>query len=588
MVAALRNSIYVRLLVLFSAALVPIISLSFLLNHATVRELSQSRVENMELQIDSKIDYLENELQRIYRSQQLFLLRETLPVHFAKQYPDFSSFALGQEVKQLNESIQNLSLYSDLIENVELYFPEDSISVSVSEYYSDSVEPEYEQFYAQSDASYGKIRFFADRLQMILPHSVSGMNGRTVDYILNIQLSSWTVLDLLHNIDKDAGVALIGESWSIADQHNLQTVSALETSVTGAKSDSGAHELKMEILGQSHYVIYRYSPLLDAYLVSFLPEASMTGGVTRYQQFLWVLVGLAILTAIATAYTLHRMIRKPLGQLIKAFSRAELGELQVTVPRNGSNEFGMLQHKFNQMVENLRVLIQETYIKNLELNRARLKQLQAQIAPHFLYNSFNVLKHAIYMEDQEVAGEMSDRLGKYFQYITHNDKDEITLLEEYNHARNYIEIQKLRYGERIQSRETELLACWHRIRVPRLIIQPLVENIFQHGIHHRQHGSRILIKVFEEDDTLNVLVADNGDGLSALELHKLSQGLDDGDLGQHTGLVNVHQRLRLKFGARAGLLLDSRQGCYFAVRLVIPLFRDRSKEGEGHVRIIDR
>lgn len=580
MVAAVKNSIYIRLLVLFSAALVPIISLSFLLNHATVRELSQSRVENMELQIDSKIDYLENELQRIYRSQQLFLLRETLPADFAKQYPELSSYALGQEVKQLNESIQNLSLYSDLIENVELYFPEKRVSVSVTEYYTNSVEPEYEPFYAQPDAPYGKIQFFAGRLQMIFPHSVTRMNVRTVDYILNIQLSNWGLLELLHTIDKDAGVALIGEDWSIADQLDEQTVSALQPGLMKNKPDSVVHELKMAIQGKTHYVIFRYSPLLDANLVSFLPEMSVTGGVTRYQQFLWVLVGLAIMTAAATAYTLHRMIRKPLGQLIKAFSRAELGELQVTVPRYGSNEFGILQHKFNQMVENLHVLIQETYIKNLELNRARLKQLQAQIAPHFLYNSFNVLKHAIYMEDLEVAGEMSNRLGKYFQYITHNDKDEIILLDEYDHARNYIEIQKLRYGERIQSRETELPACWHSIRVPRLIIQPLVENIFHHGIHHRQQGSRILIKVFEEDDNLNVLVADNGNGLSAPELQKLRQGLEDGDMGQHTGLVNVHQRLRLKFGDRAGLLLDSRPDGFFAVRLVIPLHQARIKEEE--------
>ena len=143
------------------------------------------------------------------------------------------------------------------------------------------------------------------------------------------------------------------------------------------------------------------------------------------------------------------MVHKPLSKLTDAFDEVEHGNFQVQIVQTGNDDFAYLYHAFNNMALKLSHLIERDYNQKLLLQKAEMKQLQAQINPHFLYNSFFMLQRMIRFEPEE-ASQIANALASCFRYITKNSMDHVTLAEEYAHMKNYVYIQGLRFAGRIQ------------------------------------------------------------------------------------------------------------------------------------------
>ena len=226
------------------------------------------------------------------------------------------------------------------------------------------------------------------------------------------------------------------------------------------------------------------------------------------------------------------------------------------------------------MSANLEVLINEVYNQKMLTQKANLKQLHAQINPHFLYNSYFLLHRLIKKEDYEKAVSFSKEMGTYFKYITRNNADIVNLGDENEHAMNYVKIQAMRFEGRIKVEYEELPQDLRNISVPRLIIQPILENAFQYGLENKAENGLLRIHFETIPQGAAIFIEDNGEELTDADIEKMrdqisEQGYDTEAL-EVTGIVNISRRIRIFCGNEGGLYVSrsSLGGLCVEVRII--------------------
>ena len=309
-----------------------------------------------------------------------------------------------------------------------------------------------------------------------------------------------------------------------------------------------------EVNGEQYIAIYSKSEYFDMALVKYAPVNELYKPLVKYQT--WFLIFSAALVIIVVAYSFStlKVIHRPLANLVNSFKKVENGDLNVKVLYGHADEFGYLYTRFNNMVENLKVLIEQVYKQKIMTQHAELKQLQLQINPHFLYNSLFSLKSMLLKGDYENAEQFIDKLGNYFKFVTRNAADEIVLEKEVEYARIYTQIQETRFRNRIRVVIEEIPENCINFVVPRLIIQPVIENAFKHGLKDKLGDGLIRVEFCEAPDNLCISVEDNGNGMDDFELEKLLGNLHNElyDI-ESTGIINIHKRIRMKYGSESGL-----------------------------------
>ena len=244
---------------------------------------------------------------------------------------------------------------------------------------------------------------------------------------------------------------------------------------------------------------------------------------------------------------IYRLVHRPLSHLINAFKEMETGNFKVQIANVHSPDFAYLYQEFNKMAQKLELLIEKDYTQKLLLQKAELKQLQAQINPHFLYNSFFMLQRMIQTENIEDAQSVANALGVYFRYLTRNNMDHVKLSEEYRHAQNYAYIQGLRFSGRIQIDFEELPAGYADIPVPKLILQPILENAFNYGLANKMKDGLLQVHFHPDNEVLQIDIEDNGEELTDEKLCNLSNALlevqSTGTNVEMSGILNIQRRL---------------------------------------------
>ena len=298
-----------------------------------------------------------------------------------------------------------------------------------------------------------------------------------------------------------------------------------------------------------------YSALLDCTFLQFIPYQILNAIPHQFYFFILMLALCTLVVAMIYIITTKRIVHRPISILIEAFSKVASGHFDTQVDGNmKSQEYNLLADHFNRMVIQLKSLITENYEMTISLQREELKQLQMQIEPHFLYNSYYQLSHLLQRSDAEsrkTAIRMSNYMGRYFQYITQSTKNVISLAEEFNHAATYLSIQKIRFDDYLIFDVAPLPPYGAEVIVPRLILQPLLENAFKYGMRTKDDVFRISVRLRDDADTLVVSVEDNGivrqDTIDNLNNTLASQVQTD------HALANINKRLRLFFGEGYGL-----------------------------------
>jgi two-component system sensor histidine kinase YesM len=197
---------------------------------------------------------------------------------------------------------------------------------------------------------------------------------------------------------------------------------------------------------------------------------------------------------------------------------------------------------------------QMVYGQKLAVERARFKQLQSQITPHFLYNSFYQLYRISQMGDMELSAELALQLSRYYQYITRDRDDIVPLFMEVEHAKCFAAIQNIRFGSRITCNFEEISPEYQELKVPKLILQPLLENAYKHGLEMKETPSWIQVSFRDEKDDVCLSVEDNGDALDEQMFSDLQARINSPvPACQTTGLLNINQRLVYLYGGQSRL-----------------------------------
>ncbi|MGV2884304.1 histidine kinase [Paenibacillus taichungensis] len=307
------------------------------------------------------------------------------------------------------------------------------------------------------------------------------------------------------------------------------------------------------------YLYYAlYDPDHSFTLTASIPNDVLQAPLEQYNLWLWTLTLISIVIIMIFSFSIYRSIHKPLSVLIRGFRMAEQGQTSIHIPQSRRDEFGYLYSRFNHMIERLHILIDENYVARIRTSEAELKHLQSQIQPHFLYNSLFSIKQMAEVENVELIQEFTDYLGQYFRYMSRDSHSEVSLGEEVDHALVYASIQKIRFGSRVQLQLEELSREYRDIAIPRVIIQPIVENVFEHALAKRSQGGILKLSYQVEHDKLSIRIEDDGDQLTDEVLSSLQESFQESANQRHgneeiTGLMNVNQRLRIKFGAGYGL-----------------------------------
>ncbi|NLV59322.1 MAG: histidine kinase [Clostridiales bacterium] len=303
------------------------------------------------------------------------------------------------------------------------------------------------------------------------------------------------------------------------------------------------------------YMIREKHAFSDLSIVAVLPVDNVMSNMVRLQKMLKTLEIICILIVIAATIAFFHIVCRPLKGISTKMQQVGEGNLSVRMAPEKTAELDEVGNTFNSMAERLQRLIDREYTARLLAVNAEKKALQYQISPHFLYNTYFQLRNLILLEENEQASRLADLMGRYLRYIVHQDGASITLGEEMDHARNYADIQSMRFGGRIDVRYDIEEGDWRRLIVPRLLVQPLIENTFAHGLKNVEKDGVIRIALKQTEHAVAISVEDNGENLSDELQENLSRSVTggQGEEGDGVALANIHRRLQLHFGSQSRL-----------------------------------
>ncbi len=283
-----------------------------------------------------------------------------------------------------------------------------------------------------------------------------------------------------------------------------------------------------------------------------------------------IAVFLVAFATIVTGFVLNS-ITGPVNKLCDATKQIAGGNFSTRVAIEGKDEIATLAESVNDMSEHLEELVRQIKEDERKMRYAELRLLQEQINPHFLYNTLDTIVWLVEGNDSEKAVNMVVSLSEFFRIVLSKGKEIITIKEEEQHIRSYLEIQQVRYQD-ILDYDIQIEPEIYPYEILKLTLQPLVENALYHGIKTKRAKGMILVTGKMEDDKIYFDVKDNGVGMNEAELaslrSKILKPCKETDSG--FGLANVNERIRMNFGLEYGITIHSKQGEGTLVQVVIP------------------
>ena len=293
---------------------------------------------------------------------------------------------------------------------------------------------------------------------------------------------------------------------------------------------------------------------------------------------------IAVLTiglAMAVMQITTGMLR-PIQVLAQAAGRISEGDLDARADVDSRDEIAVLADRFNDMAGNIQTLVVKVREDEQKMRKADLRLLQEQINPHFLYNTLDNIVWLIEGNEPDEAGEMVVTLSEFFRLVLSKGKEFITIRQEEQHISSYLQIQGKRYHD-ILDYHIYIDPEIYEYQIPKLTLQPLVENALYHGIKYKRSRGMIEITGTKEGENLYLTVADDGVGMDEDELKKLEKEISRPckETESGFGLANVNERIRMYFGSEYGMKIWSEKGSGTRITIEIPAITDNPEKPEA-------
>lgn len=527
--------------------------------------------DKMNTQAKFYLEGIDNQIKNIRQLQTEFFTDRKLAFLV---YPDvnLSDYERREALLTEEERIQSIRNSSIFIESAELYLPYSNYKITLNGVRNLSLEDE-EKIKEYAGYTKKNINYKDNKLFMVSTdrdYSVAGQEMPAMLFYIELDVDKIKEsLMSFNTIEKSGTFLKENEGEELIESARGEELGESIVEQLDLKNIKELSRIKLiKILKENYLISVSKSEYLGDF-IQYYPEKAVLSELEIYKTYLvlYILVTLAVAGAFSV-YT-DDTVHKPLKKLLTAFEEVNEQNLDKKITHERENEFSYLYDGFNKMTDKIQTLIQEVYInKNLK-QRAELKQLQAQINPHFLYNSFFILNRRVSRGDMESAAEFSNYLGVYFKFLTKNESDDVPLGNEVEHARSYTNIQAVRFSNRIHVEFDECPVEFESFLVPRLILQPLIENVFEHGLEDKEENGFLHVFFGSDDAFLTIHVEDNGDSDNEKTVPLMQSLLEHEGEGEITGIKNIHKRLQIYFGETSGLLVGKSVlgGIHLQIRL---------------------
>lgn len=556
------------------------------------RDMAYHSLDNMRNELESYIKTIENNMVNIYNEEGfLKALREYETIEELRK--DYYRYArdYAEEYFTANDGMMALYFYTATHETVSIYrkaatpkrnFAKD-IYLDAEAYNADRVKE-----YVESGenkmliSSYYNLSRQGDMVRFVLKIYDTSNTKQIIGYIVcDADVSMMQKIMKKYQMGENSCVwlqpggdrpfAMMGQSTEAYEDFYSRTVQDIQRKGEAAEDMADSEKVFFH-LPQTKYN-------LDAYAI--LPQSVLKASQKMLSRTIFMSVtALSVLMILLYLY-LTKSLTKPLARLMDTIGRIQGGETKLRVAYTGQDEIGKLGEEFNHMLDSIEELIGQRYQDKLLLDQAKYQALQAQINPHFLYNTLDTMGSIASIQNCDLVSDLSQSLSNLFRYSLDMKYPYATVAQEIAHLKNYIFVMNVRMRQEIRYHfdidEDALLYS-----VPKISIQPLVENAIDHGLKNKRGEKHISIKIWQAEEKLYIMVRDDGVGMDAVQLNRRLQENDASQIaeGSSIGLSNINARLKILYGEEYGLRVESELGKGSAVYLMVAAMKEDELYGK--------
>lgn len=388
---------------------------------------------------------------------------------------------------------------------------------------------------------------------------------------------------LIANIREDTFASVFPEAaggraeiYQIADSDGLVVVSnnqeQLLQKINGWNPPDNAKNVDID--GKRFLMSYEEIPQMNWTLIVQVPYSELVHEIYINTVMVVIVSIICICLTLSCTLLLSKTIVNPIVRLTNLARKIKLGNLNVTFYESSSDEVGVLSSAFGTMLDRFQQLLEEVREEQKEKRKFELDLLQSQIQPHFLYNTMETINMLIRLDLKETALSTSNSLVEFYRILLSKGNTIIKIRDELQLSESYLSIQSVRYTDYMDY-SIDVAEDILDFDIPKLTLQPLIENAIYHGLKHREDKGHLAITGYWEDDFIVIQVWDNGVGMTQKQIDcALSVDLDQASRTSF-GLSNVNSRIKMIYGDHSGLKIESEPGLFTKVSVLL------ERNGEG-------
>ena len=563
-----QSTIFKKMCTIFIGLIMIVFLLSYGLYSWGAEKIKEQMIDNLCMQNDQFANIFSREIERITLLQ-YELTNDWDLTKLSLMYNDCTEYQKSEMMINIRDKISPVQGSSKLIEDIKIIVP--AINKYIGTKTISNIPDDMQQLVKNYENIVPKQLIYEKGKWMIIAEypTLYYKIGKDVQFLIQTTLSEKAIGDYLasFNTEKNSKGFLLSPSKNLilCSDYNKEEVEKIADALINNEGKELSYKSQtqwntqtqmIKIGGIRYITVYTNTNLQDIKIVKFVEEKQIFEELIKYKRILYACMILAIGVVVIFAYYMHRMIHAPLQQLMNGFKMVQNGNLDIKIEHKRDDEFKYIYQGFNETIRQLDELINQYYKQRLLAQNAELKQLQAQINPHFLYNSFIILSNRIRAGDNAFASEFCSELASFFRFITKNKNNLTTLKEEVEHAYVYSKIQYARFSNRMTMQLDPLPEVFEKIEIPRLVLQPIIENTFLYALEVIDYKGFLHVGYKESAEFLDIIIEDNGDGLTEERLIKMKQMLLEDDVIETTGIINIHRRLQLSFSKQCGLIVE--------------------------------
>lgn len=599
----LKQSIQFRLTCYFLLILLPLVAFSMFANVKSQRILEQELGERTLSAMNSALEFVDLTLKSIHNLSTLIATDTNLSALLSHQEKTLTSGAIMDFTRVMKE-LTNITMVNEYLSDTMIYHrPSNSLittklgllhreSQGPEPWYGEALKANGASIYYLSERHEENLSGIPDpiynRNQLIMMRLMDFYRGEKGENVLMLSISKNQLLrSLSHLLANSSSKVYLFD----ARERLIVSSAPAETLSFEWRDVEPGNVLVRETpeTDEKNLILRVTSPRSGWSLLLIQPEREIYDKSRPLQIFAYCIIALSVVLAVWIAWFIYSGIASPISRLVSGMRQLRKGNLNIRLENGRQDELGYLTEAFNETASQQRHLIKDIYEQQLRMTKTELKFLQAQINPHFLYNTLDSIYWTAKNYEAEEISTMVLNLSNFFRLSLSKGQESFTVEETFKHLQYYIRIQQIRFAERFTVEYCASEDSQH-LHILKLLLQPLVENAILHGLEKRIKGGALSIRTDVSNDRLIIQVTDNGRGIPGPRLMRIQQALARIRFGDYTAppeknseffaLLNVQARITIYYGETAELKIVSGEGNGTTAIIDLPAERCREERGE--------